>query len=309
MANQLSFSRLKIMALVSPVVGKWREPGAQQFLGDEESGLGVRSVDSRKWCANDLRGQIGIRARSNAESNRVVSWRRYRDVLCQFPPRSQQQIDWFLQFRTGIRQCWVGQRQRLASQQVCLSHIAQCRCQISTRLIQGCSGRYCARKIQNLTKTHALFPLVNRLVNQHRMLQLINLDRPYSTIHQTFRQRSNRRVTVNPSHSTLRILFPHGCRAPKSARFGRQEPPRQCVSRQSLFVPGEHYQVLQTTLRTRFPNQTWIVVTICNGWQPGYLPPASKFGYGIYQEQIAVTSAGSAEIVIETISRAIRLDS
>jgi hypothetical protein len=83
----------------------------------------------------------------------------------------------------------------------------------------------------------------------------------------------------------------------------------ECGDSRWVFVPGEHYQVLQTTLRTRFPNQTWIVVTICNGWQPGYLPPASKFGYGIYQEQIAVTSAGSAEIVIETISRAIELDS
>lgn len=78
-----------------------------------------------------------------------------------------------------------------------------------------------------------------------------------------------------------------------------------CGQSRWLFVPGEHYQVLQTTLRNRFPDQPWIVVTICNGWQPGYVPPASKFGYGIYQEQIAVTSAGSAEIVIETISRAV----
>ena len=71
-----------------------------------------------------------------------------------------------------------------------------------------------------------------------------------------------------------------------------------------LFVPGEHYQVLQTTLRKRFPNEVWVVVTISNGWQPGYLPPASKYGYGIYQEQIAIVAAGSAEIVIESVSRA-----
>lgn len=70
-----------------------------------------------------------------------------------------------------------------------------------------------------------------------------------------------------------------------------------------LFVPGEHYQVLQTSLRSRFPDHPWLVTTICNGWQPGYVPPANKFGYGIYQEQIAVTGPGSAEIVIETVAR------
>jgi hypothetical protein len=79
----------------------------------------------------------------------------------------------------------------------------------------------------------------------------------------------------------------------------------KCGRSRWLFVPGEHYQILQTSLRKRFPAAPWIVVTICNGWQPGYVPPANKYGYGIYQEQIAVTSAGSAEIVIETISRAV----
>lgn len=79
-----------------------------------------------------------------------------------------------------------------------------------------------------------------------------------------------------------------------------------CGQSRWLFVPGEHYQILQTTLRQRFPEMPWIVVTICNGWQPGYVPPAIKFGYGIYQEHIAVTGAGSAEILIETISRAVQ---
>jgi hypothetical protein len=72
-----------------------------------------------------------------------------------------------------------------------------------------------------------------------------------------------------------------------------------------LFVPGEHYQFLQTSLRERFPDQPWLISTICNGWQPGYVPPASKYGYAIYQEQIAVTGPGSAEIVIETVARAV----
>ena len=79
----------------------------------------------------------------------------------------------------------------------------------------------------------------------------------------------------------------------------------RCGTARWLFVPGEHYQVLQTTLRKRFPNEVWIVGTICNGWQPGYVPPACKYGYGIYQEQIAIVAAGSAEIVIESVSRSV----
>lgn len=69
-----------------------------------------------------------------------------------------------------------------------------------------------------------------------------------------------------------------------------------------LFVPGEHYQALQTTLRERFPKYPIIVATLTNGWQPGYIPPAATYGRGIYQEQIAVVAAGSAESVIESIS-------
>jgi hypothetical protein len=73
-----------------------------------------------------------------------------------------------------------------------------------------------------------------------------------------------------------------------------------------LFAPGEHYQVLQTTLRQRFPNVPWVIATITNGWQPGYIPPANKFGYGIYQEEIALVGPGAAELLIEAISRAVK---
>lgn len=79
----------------------------------------------------------------------------------------------------------------------------------------------------------------------------------------------------------------------------------QCGAARWLFVPGEHYQVLQTELRKRFPDEVWLIATISNGWQPGYVPPASKYGYGIYQEQIAIVAAGSEEMVIETISRSV----
>jgi hypothetical protein len=73
-----------------------------------------------------------------------------------------------------------------------------------------------------------------------------------------------------------------------------------------VWVPGEHYQHLQLTLRQRFPQLPVIVATLANGWQPGYVPPAATYGYGIYQESIAVTGPGSAEILIEELTRCLR---
>ncbi|MCA8984324.1 MAG: hypothetical protein KDA76_11215 [Planctomycetaceae bacterium] len=70
-----------------------------------------------------------------------------------------------------------------------------------------------------------------------------------------------------------------------------------------LFLPGEIYQVLQTTLRARFPGYPLLITTLSNDWSPGYIPPASKYGYGIYQEIIAATAPGSLELLIEAISR------
>ncbi len=70
-----------------------------------------------------------------------------------------------------------------------------------------------------------------------------------------------------------------------------------------IFVAGEHYQDLQQELRQRFAHLPLVIVTVTNGWQPGYIPPARTYGYEIYQEQIAVVSAGSAEVLIEQITR------
>lgn len=69
-----------------------------------------------------------------------------------------------------------------------------------------------------------------------------------------------------------------------------------------LFVPGEHYQVLQTTLRARFPEIPLLVTTLSNGWQPGYIPTSDTYGRGIYQEQISVVAKGSAEQIIDSLS-------
>ncbi len=70
-----------------------------------------------------------------------------------------------------------------------------------------------------------------------------------------------------------------------------------------IFVPGELYQIFQLTLRTRFAPRPVVVCTLTNDWQPGYIPPASSYGYNIYQEIIAATSPGCLETLIETIAR------
>jgi hypothetical protein len=70
-----------------------------------------------------------------------------------------------------------------------------------------------------------------------------------------------------------------------------------------IFVPGELYQIFQTTLRQRFAPYPVFITTLTNDWQPGYIPPASSYGYEIYQEVIAATAPGCLESMIESISR------
>ena len=73
-----------------------------------------------------------------------------------------------------------------------------------------------------------------------------------------------------------------------------------------VLVPGELYQAFQTTLRARFPDAAVVVATLTDDWQPGYLPTASSYGYGIYQETIAVLAPGSLETLTETVARELR---
>ncbi len=73
-----------------------------------------------------------------------------------------------------------------------------------------------------------------------------------------------------------------------------------------IFTPGELYQVFQQELRSRFADYAIFVTTLTGDWQPGYVPPASSFGYGIYQEVIAATAPGCLETLIEEVSRSIR---
>jgi hypothetical protein len=69
-----------------------------------------------------------------------------------------------------------------------------------------------------------------------------------------------------------------------------------------LALESEHYQVLQTTLRSRFPDRTIIVATIVNGSLHTYLPPRDVYGTGIYQETVALLAPGSLERLIDEIA-------
>ncbi len=73
-----------------------------------------------------------------------------------------------------------------------------------------------------------------------------------------------------------------------------------------IFAPGELYQTFQVTLRARFPGYPIVVATLTGDWQPGYLPTAASYGYGIYQEIIATIEAGSLETLIEQVTREMR---
>jgi len=67
-------------------------------------------------------------------------------------------------------------------------------------------------------------------------------------------------------------------------------------------VQGEPYQVLQRELRRRFPGVPIMVAVLADGWGASYLPPAELYNQGIYQETVAVVSAGSLEHVIDDLT-------
>lgn len=73
-----------------------------------------------------------------------------------------------------------------------------------------------------------------------------------------------------------------------------------------LAVEGEPYQLLQTELRSRFPETPIVVMTLLNGGPSAYLPDSASYGRGIYQEQVAILAAGSLEQLIAVVSDRIR---
>ncbi len=72
-----------------------------------------------------------------------------------------------------------------------------------------------------------------------------------------------------------------------------------------VWLEGEYYQYLQQSLRARFAGVPIIVATVVDGWRPAYLPTRETYGRGIYQEQVAVLTAGCLETVTEAISQRI----
>ncbi|MEX2118841.1 MAG: hypothetical protein WD847_04455 [Pirellulales bacterium] len=68
-----------------------------------------------------------------------------------------------------------------------------------------------------------------------------------------------------------------------------------------LAIEAEHYQLLQTALRSRFPGTPLVVATLVNGSLPTYLPTRETYGTGIYQETVALLAPGSLEHLIEAI--------
>jgi len=68
---------------------------------------------------------------------------------------------------------------------------------------------------------------------------------------------------------------------------------------------GEHYNVLQTELRRRFPSHTLIIGTIANGSDVWYLPDKDSFGKGLYQEEASILGQGSLEKLIAALDNTI----
>jgi hypothetical protein len=73
-----------------------------------------------------------------------------------------------------------------------------------------------------------------------------------------------------------------------------------------LAVEGEHYQFFQQALRARFPGTPLVVMTLANGSRPAYLPVASAYGKGIYQESIAVLARGCLESLVERVGEEVQ---
>jgi hypothetical protein len=68
-----------------------------------------------------------------------------------------------------------------------------------------------------------------------------------------------------------------------------------------VFLAGEYYNILQRTLRAKFPRHPILITTITDGWRPGYVPTADTYGRGIYQESVAVVAPGSLEKLIDAL--------
>ena len=72
-----------------------------------------------------------------------------------------------------------------------------------------------------------------------------------------------------------------------------------------IALDGEHYNVLQSELRRRFPDRILIIGTLANGSKAWYLPDSESYGKGLYQETASVLRKGSLELLIDSLAREI----
>ncbi len=73
-----------------------------------------------------------------------------------------------------------------------------------------------------------------------------------------------------------------------------------------IALDGEHYNVLQRTLREQFPDVTLVIGTLANGSNVWYLPDAASYGKGLYQEEVSILERGALETLVEAAVDAIR---
>ena len=76
----------------------------------------------------------------------------------------------------------------------------------------------------------------------------------------------------------------------------------------AIWIPldGEHYNLLQRSLRERFPHHTLIIGTLANGSKAGYLPDTNSYGKGLYQERASFLKQGALEKLIEALTETIQ---
>ncbi|HUG71179.1 MAG TPA: neutral/alkaline non-lysosomal ceramidase N-terminal domain-containing protein [Pirellulaceae bacterium] len=76
----------------------------------------------------------------------------------------------------------------------------------------------------------------------------------------------------------------------------------------AIWIPldGEHYNILQRSLRERFPGYTLIIGTLANGSNVWYLPDADSYGKGLYQEEASILALGSLEKLTEALTASIQ---
>lgn len=68
-----------------------------------------------------------------------------------------------------------------------------------------------------------------------------------------------------------------------------------------VLLSGEPYNVLQRTIRTRFPRTPLLVGVLCNQSHVGYLLPQEDYGKGIYQDAASAVAPGCLEKIMEAI--------